>query len=84
MKVTATWEAFEIAVELDAHDPAEVEAARRLMWNVENHVESVENTVSVTLDGASIKAEAGKIMEKVKNAIDRRTISVEIPRYDNG
>lgn len=75
MKVTATWEAFEITVEIDAHDPAEVEAARRLLWNVENPVESVETAWfgNPTPQGVEV---ASRVMAEIDSIMKGRPCGV--------
>lgn len=48
MKATAKMGQFEITVKFDAHDPAEVEAARQLLWNGKDEPTEIVNNFTKT------------------------------------
>lgn len=75
MKVTMNLETLEITMELDAHDPAEVEAARRLLWNVENPVKSVETAWfgNPTPQGVEV---ASRVMAEIDSIMKGRPCGV--------
>lgn len=75
MKATAKREAFEITVEIDPANLAEVEAARRLLWNVENPVESVETAWFCNPTPQGVE-EASRLIAEIDSIMKGRSLMV--------